>query len=159
MNQAEPIADRLGVGMCVKKDQKVVFQNEECLRLCGDKHNTDCLYCTQEDLLEAKRKGARLRYKVYDEDVRVIVHHKKGDEEMTMLSSIEPHISDSILGFVSTTTLTKQEKEIVTYICEGYTNAEIQELLYISKATLKTHINHIHQKCPDIVEFRKLYLA
>jgi ATP/maltotriose-dependent transcriptional regulator MalT len=159
MNQSEPLADRLGVGMCVKKNKTVVFQNDECVRLCGDKTNTDCLHCTQEDLLEAKRKGARLRYKIYDDDVRVIVHHKKDNEEMTVLSSIDQSISDAMLGFVATPSLTKQEREVVISICEGYNNAEIQELLYISKATLKTHINHIYQKCPDIVAFRKQYLA
>lgn len=159
MSEKEPLADRLGLGMCVKKDKTVVFQNDECVRLCGDKSNTECGHCTQEELLDAKRKGAKLRYKVYDDDVRVIVRHKKGDEEMTMLSSIDASLVDQILAFVQHPALTNQESEIIKCICEGYTNPEIQELLYISKATLKTHINHIHQKCPDIVEFRKQYLA
>ena len=42
--------------------------------------------------------------------------------------------------------LTSKELEIVKLIKQGYSNEEICQILYISKATVKTHINHIYSK-------------
>ncbi len=42
--------------------------------------------------------------------------------------------------------LTKSEIKILKLMEEGYKNQEIAEKLYISKATVKTHINHIYSK-------------
>lgn len=40
--------------------------------------------------------------------------------------------------------LTTREKEVLQYICGGFTNKEIGEKLYISKYTVRTYfINHI----------------
>ncbi len=42
--------------------------------------------------------------------------------------------------------LTTQELRILSLLVEGATTKEISELLYISHATAKTHINHIYAK-------------
>lgn len=42
--------------------------------------------------------------------------------------------------------MTKSEIKILDLIKEGFTNDEIANNLYISKATVKTHINHIYSK-------------
>lgn len=42
--------------------------------------------------------------------------------------------------------LTSKEKEIVILILKGHTRDEISNKFYISKATVKTHINHIYTK-------------
>ncbi len=42
--------------------------------------------------------------------------------------------------------ITKAEFKILELIDEGYSNDEIAKSLYISKATVKTHINHIYAK-------------
>lgn len=42
--------------------------------------------------------------------------------------------------------LTKKEKEIIELIKEGKSNKEISEILNVSIATVKTHINHIYAK-------------
>ncbi|MBN1780769.1 response regulator transcription factor [bacterium] len=42
--------------------------------------------------------------------------------------------------------ITKRETEIITYICEGKSNREIAETLFISLQTVKDHIYRIFQK-------------
>jgi DNA-binding NarL/FixJ family response regulator len=42
--------------------------------------------------------------------------------------------------------LSKREKEILTYITKGYTNKEIGQLIYINEITVGNHISRIFQK-------------
>jgi DNA-binding NarL/FixJ family response regulator len=42
--------------------------------------------------------------------------------------------------------LTEREEEVLKAVARGLTNAEIAETLYISLATVKTHIAHIQAK-------------
>ena len=42
--------------------------------------------------------------------------------------------------------LTPREVEILQLVAEGLSNTEIAERLYLSNATVKTHVNHIFQK-------------
>jgi DNA-binding NarL/FixJ family response regulator len=42
--------------------------------------------------------------------------------------------------------LTEREAEVLTLIAAGLSNAEIAERLYVSEATVKTHVNHIFAK-------------
>ncbi|MBP9709307.1 MAG: response regulator transcription factor [Oligoflexales bacterium] len=48
--------------------------------------------------------------------------------------------------------LTKREREILNHILSGKNNHEIAKELFISPATVKTHINNIYKKIP----FKKL---
>ena len=42
--------------------------------------------------------------------------------------------------------LTARELEVVRLIAQGYSNTEIAAKLFVSDATVKTHINHIFSK-------------
>jgi len=42
--------------------------------------------------------------------------------------------------------LTSKEMEIARFICQGYTNKEISQKLYISMCTVATHVQHIFDK-------------
>ncbi len=46
--------------------------------------------------------------------------------------------------------LSGREMEIVRLCLQGFTNAKITQKLFISKATLKTHLNNIYKKIPEI---------
>ena len=48
-----------------------------------------------------------------------------------------------LLKFLS---LTQQEKKIIKLISEDYSSAQISEILYISKNTVRTHIRNIYKK-------------
>lgn len=47
---------------------------------------------------------------------------------------------------VALTELTPREKDVLTLIAKGHTNAEIADELYISGLTVKTHIGRIFTK-------------
>ena len=42
--------------------------------------------------------------------------------------------------------LTKKESEILVHVCEGLSNKEIANKLYISEQTVKSHCNHLFKK-------------
>ncbi|MGH3278254.1 MAG: response regulator transcription factor [Trebonia sp.] len=52
-----------------------------------------------------------------------------------------PAAPDAALG-----TLTAREREVMTLIGEGKTNAEIATALFVSEGTVKTHVNHVFTK-------------
>ena len=43
--------------------------------------------------------------------------------------------------------LSRRETEILFFLAKGHNAAYIQEKLYISEGTAKTHIRHIYRKC------------
>jgi LuxR family transcriptional regulator, positive regulator of biofilm formation len=42
--------------------------------------------------------------------------------------------------------ITSREKEIIEYVCQGYTNKEIASKLILSEHTIKAHLNRIFKK-------------
>ncbi|MBP88651.1 MAG: helix-turn-helix transcriptional regulator [Planctomycetaceae bacterium] len=44
--------------------------------------------------------------------------------------------------------LTKREQEIVRLIIAGHSNSDIASKLFVSKATVKKHVNNIYKKLP-----------
>jgi DNA-binding NarL/FixJ family response regulator len=44
------------------------------------------------------------------------------------------------------TTLTEKENEVLLLVARGLSNAEIGERIYVSEATVKTHVGHVLQK-------------
>lgn len=42
--------------------------------------------------------------------------------------------------------ITKREQEVLNYICEGYSDDEIAQTLYISVSTVKLHVHHLLKK-------------
>ena len=50
--------------------------------------------------------------------------------------------------------LTKRELEVLGLMAKGYSNAEIEKELFISKATVLTHICNLYQKL-EISEYKK----
>ena len=50
------------------------------------------------------------------------------------------------LTYNLTCNLTQKEQEIMIFLCEGLTNKEIAEKLFISKETVKWHVSSIIKK-------------
>lgn len=56
-------------------------------------------------------------------------------------------ISPEVLQlFLDNYKISKREEEVIRHLCEGKTNKEISEALFISLQTVKDHIYHIYQK-------------
>ncbi len=139
------------LGICVKRNSVVLYQNHECASLCGDQVAKTCEKCTH-------RSRGKMRYSLFQNNVRLVTTHYDGEYKVTILSSVNPLVSRTISDFLSTSDLTSQEREVLKLIFQGYSNDDIRNLLFISKSTLKTHINHLHQKIPLLISFRKKYI-
>lgn len=42
--------------------------------------------------------------------------------------------------------LTKREHEVLALVAQGFTNSQVAEMLVISRATVRQHLNHIYAK-------------
>ena len=49
-------------------------------------------------------------------------------------------------GTTELTVLTPKEREVTSLLAKGFTTAEIAGALYVSEATIKTHLGHIYAK-------------
>ncbi len=63
-----------------------------------------------------------------------------------MLSFALQHRQEATRSLKTWQSLTPREKEITALACLGYTNKEIAEKLFISPATVKTHLRNAKRK-------------
>ena len=63
-----------------------------------------------------------------------------------MLSFALQHRQEATRSLKTWQSLTPREKEITALACLGYTNKEIAEKLFISPATVKTHLRNVKRK-------------
>ncbi len=143
------------VGICVKdRQRKILFQNSLCIKKCGNKMGGSCGGpCIQKyDKLCAEKKikvegfchFPRVRCQNGIVDFVVV----SDDEQfLTLLSPLEEKHQAKIECYKDRN-LTKCETKVASLILEGLSNAQIAKRLFISKATLKTHINNINKKIP-----------
>ena len=72
---------------------------------------------------------------------------KQRRNQLPSLNSINFLIGDPTIrvGFAGES-LSKRELEVLVLVAQGYNNNEIAKRLYISKATVKTHLQHVYSK-------------
>ncbi len=117
--------------------------------------------CSAEELCTAVRAVARGQVLLQASSAAQLLaglHAQKSQASMTSRdASLSPEAEK--LG------LTARELEVVRLIAQGHSNTEIAEELFVSDATIKTHINHIFSKLGArdrsqvIVKARQLGLA
>ena len=56
------------------------------------------------------------------------------------------NLKDILKTEVNTDKLTDREKEIITFVIDGLSKQEIGKRIFISKYTVKTHLQNIYQK-------------
>ncbi len=141
-----------GVAVC-KKDVagRVLSQNEECLKICGDRKEQVCEdRCMLEYKKENKREAIGSDYfqsVIIDRNEYDILMLNDGERLTTILFDLTRKKSAD-KEFFRQFDLTPREFQIVELILSKRSNHEIAEQLFISKKTLKTHINHILKKIP-----------
>ena len=103
------------------------------------------------DMLEAGAKGYLLKSAQKEEIVEAVKtvykdksyycnHTNTRLAQLIAKSSFSPYRKPKQVHF------NEREREIVSLICEQYTNKEIADRLYLSKRTVETHREHIMEK-------------
>jgi DNA-binding NarL/FixJ family response regulator len=103
-------------------------------------------YDTDSDVLPAIEAGATgylLKDAPRDELIRAVRAAFKGE------SVLSPSVASRLLGQVrqpASDALSQREREVLKLIAGGATNREAAAQLFVSEATIKTHLLHIYEK-------------
>ncbi|MFG1945787.1 response regulator [Nonomuraea sp. NPDC048826] len=102
-------------------------------------------YDTDKDVLPAIEAGATgylLKDTQRDDLVRAVRTAARGE------SVLSPSVATRLLGQVRTPAdpLSARELEVLDLIAQGTTNREVAARLFVSEATVKTHLLHIYAK-------------
>lgn len=138
---------------CVKDEStKVLYQNDACIKLCSDLEGQPCSkncmhYYSKQTASNKDKSGFHFFEKksIEGKNFDIAILKKPG----LIVSYLHPSQDggESSKKLIETPTLTKREREILSLRLEkGLTLKEISEKLFISKATLKTHVNNINKK-------------
>jgi len=146
------------VAVCVKDQSKCVLsQNDYCRELCGEKVGELC----ETGCMELYASDRAQQWKDWGSRVYRNSFMHGGFFDVTLLCSSESIITflqplkdryEMALAYYREKGLTKRETEVVALTIRGASNPEICETLSISKATLRTHLNHIYHKFRDLGE-------
>lgn len=98
--------------------------------------------CSAEELCTAVRAVARGQVLLQASSAAQLLAGLRTQESQPSSTSRETPLSPDVerLG------LTARELEVVRLIAQGHSNTEIAAELFVSDATVKTHINHIFSK-------------
>lgn len=141
-------------GICLlDSDGRVRYQNIPSLRHCGSYKDS---VCPQRCLL-SKDNSLSQR----SEGLHFYPNHKIGNQyyDMAFLDSWHTRVivlyplrrrHEKQLHQFITYGLSRREMDVVQLGLKGQTNEEISKNLGISKATLKTHLNNIYKKIPEV---------
>ena len=77
---------------------------------------------------------------------KLALHFIWGTAQYNLLLVEENNVEFNTKLSGKTTTLTNRENQILTYLCEGKTNAEIASSLSLSPLTVKKHLDNIYKK-------------
>ncbi len=101
---------------------------------------------TDSDVLPAVEAGATgylLKDAPREELIRAVRAASKGE------AALSPSVASRLLGQVrkpATGALSEREREVLGLIASGATNREAAARLFVSEATIKTHLLHIYDK-------------
>ncbi|MEV5710721.1 response regulator transcription factor [Actinoallomurus sp. NPDC052274] len=101
---------------------------------------------TDSDVLPAIEAGATgylLKDAPREELIRAVRAAHRGE------SVLSPSVAGRLMGRVrgpSPGTLSKREREVLALVADGTTNREVARRLFVSEATIKTHLLHIYDK-------------
>lgn len=153
------------MGICITSSiKRVLFQNETCQHICGDQLSKTCHQCKDieykdnhltpqaQNNIQAASLVATKQY-IGPHLCDIHRHVEKNNQELTVIYPAEEFIKQNTLYF-KRKKFTPRELEIGLLLLEKKSNLAIQKTLTISKATLKTHLNHMYQKCPSLKSAR-----
>jgi DNA-binding CsgD family transcriptional regulator len=152
------ISDKIGV--CVAgHDGKIIFQNKVCVSLCPVTKGTVCHLFSNDSHLSSHLSKEQLaniditegmifrKCQIIMNTLVDVVTINDGSTLTTMLYPLTNHIQ-KLHVLLKEYDLSKRELEVAYLMLDGRSNEAIAHELFISKATLKTHINRIYKKIP-----------
>jgi DNA-binding NarL/FixJ family response regulator len=105
-------------------------------------------YADDRSVVEALRAGARgflTKDSGAEEIQRAIAAVARG--EAAIDPAVQHHLVDAVAGRPELPDgLTPREAEVLTLIAGGLSNSEIAARLFVSEATVKSHVNHVFAK-------------
>ncbi|CAA9584812.1 MAG: Two-component transcriptional response regulator, LuxR family [uncultured Thermomicrobiales bacterium] len=123
---------------------------EAIRRLCGVSPTVRVLVLTTFDsdsdvlpAIEAGATGYLLKDAPREELIRAVRAAFKGE------SALSPAVAVHLVGQIrkpATDVLSQRERDVLGLIASGATNREIAAKLFVSEATIKTHLLHIYEK-------------
>jgi DNA-binding CsgD family transcriptional regulator len=141
----------LDLGTCIKSsDKQVLFQNDLCLNICGNMVGKIC----NKGCMNAYAAVQGMTTIKNSEVENVLVDAVVINNGETLTTLIYPLVKsaeqlENEKNHLMTFGLTKSEIIIFSLVMKGIKNVNIQKELFISKATLKTHLNNIYKKLPE----------
>ena len=148
----------LNVGICVKNlKREVLSQNQLCIDSCDNMIGKICDKGCMNNFDAEKNPGTEL-----NEGMTLIKNSPANDgyvdavvinDGQNLTTLIYP-LENKLIGIdkassqLSQFGLTKSEVAIFKMVMQGTNNNEICKVLFISRATLKTHLNNIYKKLP-----------
>lgn len=148
------ISDKIAI--CIADHEgKVLSQNEACASLCPISEGKVCQYIFthshlskdhQDNIASSEGMVFRKCHSINEVAVDVVTIND-GSTLTTMFYPLSDHIQKQIYQ-LKEYDLSKRELEVAFLMLNGRSNEAITKELFISKATLKTHINSIYKKIP-----------
>jgi DNA-binding CsgD family transcriptional regulator len=143
------------LAVCVKDtDKTVLMQNDRCRDICGSRMDQVCRFgCMQLYSADTSRQWKDWGSRTYHNSL-INDHYY----DVTLLCTSRHIISflqaldekyQAAMTYYQGQDLTPRELEVTSLTIRGISNAEICERLSISRATLKTHLNHVYGKLRD----------
>lgn len=143
-----------GVAICQKDDNQVVqYQSSESISICGHKEGNECKDCPSHLIPPTPYSMASDHIYHHHQIYSRVMIQKDNMQTTILVPDGETEINiDSILNKAH---LSPREREIAILISNTQSNAAIISKLVISESTLKTHLNSIYRKAPELKGFRE----
>ena len=90
--------------------------------------------------LDRKANGFLLKDSSAEEVIRAVIAAHHGG------TTISPATTSRLVSQYLRPGVTEAEQAVLDLLCEGYSNAEIADQLFISEATVKSHVSHLMKK-------------
>lgn len=160
---AEIIKQRSIPGILIfSRNNTLIYSNKEASRLISDLpdlYETVCTICNQMNAADSisesdhESEAKCMAYRSSSSSpfsIRTFMIGEPGNNaRRRILVLIEKVIEKRAVDLKKAGikfSISKRELQVVTLICEGLTNREISEKLFISEQTVKDHVRHIMRK-------------
>lgn len=142
------------IGICIKlNNTSVEYQNSKCREICGNQVGQKCekgciLILNAEKTGQVPQIGFRLyRNMAIDNQTVDCIIAQDGEKIITLFLNSQEFVLNQI-DLLKKYSLSVSELAVIKRFLEGYANSEIASQLFISKSTLRTHLNNIYKKLP-----------